>query len=175
MADAKVLDHNISTILTRMLLLDKHVQDWDENRHTCVVSWDSVRLAFLIAQLNGLDIMTCDFWNAYLNAPCREKEWFKGGLDTGEDRGNSPHHKGTLRTQEFWCFLAFHSCYYYPQQFRLSRHTSGPGCVALPRAQMGRHTTNCAWCTWTTSYWLVMTWSHRYFRLGRYMSWKKGH
>ena len=55
--------------------------------YSSVVSRDSVRLAFLIAELNGLDVMTCDIGNAYLNAPCREKVWFKGGAETGEDCG----------------------------------------------------------------------------------------
>ena len=41
--------------------------------YSSVVSRDSVRLAFLIAALNDLDIMSCDIGNAYLNAPCREK------------------------------------------------------------------------------------------------------
>ena len=31
--------------------------------------------------------MSCDLENAYLNAPCREKIWFEGGLECGEDRG----------------------------------------------------------------------------------------
>lgn len=55
--------------------------------YSSVVSRDSVRLAFLIAGLNGLDIMACDVTNAYLNAPAREKVWFVGGKDTGEDEG----------------------------------------------------------------------------------------
>jgi hypothetical protein len=55
--------------------------------YSSVVSRDSVRLAFLIAELNGLDVMACDIGNAYLNAPCREKVWFKGGIETGEDKG----------------------------------------------------------------------------------------
>ena len=55
--------------------------------YSSVVSRDSVRLAFLIAGLNDLDILACDVANAYLNAPCREKIWFVGGLDTGEDCG----------------------------------------------------------------------------------------
>ena len=50
-------------------------------------SGDSVRLAFLIAGLNDLDILACDVTNAYLNAPCRKKVWFVGGKDTGEDFG----------------------------------------------------------------------------------------
>jgi hypothetical protein len=42
------------------------------------VSRDSVRLAFLIAALNDIDIiMSCFLENAYLNAPCREKIWFE--------------------------------------------------------------------------------------------------
>jgi len=55
--------------------------------YSSVVSRDSVRLAFLVAELNGLDIMACDIGNAYLNAPCREKVWFVGGIDTGADHG----------------------------------------------------------------------------------------
>ncbi len=55
--------------------------------YSSVVSRDSVRLAFLIAGLNDLDLLACDVSNAYLNAPCREKIWFVGGKDTGEDFG----------------------------------------------------------------------------------------
>ena len=55
--------------------------------YSSVVCRDSVRLAFLIAGLNDLDIMACDISNAYLNAPCREKIWFQGGKDTSEDEG----------------------------------------------------------------------------------------
>ena len=55
--------------------------------YSSVVSRDSVQLAFLIAKLNGLDVMACDVGNAYLHAPCREKVWFKGGIETGEDMG----------------------------------------------------------------------------------------
>ena len=39
-----------------------------------IVSRDSVRIAFLIAALNNLDITACNVGNAYLNAPCREKD-----------------------------------------------------------------------------------------------------
>jgi hypothetical protein len=55
--------------------------------YSSVVSRDSVRLAFTIAALNGLDLMACDLENAYLNAPCKEKIWFKGGRECGEDQG----------------------------------------------------------------------------------------
>ncbi|KAI2501269.1 Reverse transcriptase (RNA-dependent DNA polymerase) [Fragilaria crotonensis] len=55
--------------------------------YSSVVSRDSVRLAFLIAGLNDLDVLAGDVTNAYLNASCREKIWFEGGIETGEDRG----------------------------------------------------------------------------------------
>ncbi len=47
--------------------------------YSSVVSRDSVRIAFLIAALNDLDIMARNVGNAYLNAPCREKVWFVAG------------------------------------------------------------------------------------------------
>ena len=42
--------------------------------YSSVVSRDSVRLAFLIAGLNDLDVLAGDVTNAYLNAKCREKD-----------------------------------------------------------------------------------------------------
>ena len=47
----------------------------------------SVRLAFTIAALNGVDIMSCNLENAYLNALCHEKIWFGGRTKYGEDKG----------------------------------------------------------------------------------------
>jgi hypothetical protein len=55
--------------------------------YSSVVSHDSVRIAFLIAALNDLDIMSCDIGNAYLNAPCREKIWFVAGPEFGSRQG----------------------------------------------------------------------------------------
>ena len=52
-----------------------------------VVSRDSMRLGFLLAALNGVDMLACNLENAYLNAPCREKIWFEGGQECGEDQG----------------------------------------------------------------------------------------
>jgi hypothetical protein len=46
-------------------------------------------LAFLIAVLNYNDIMSSDLENAYLNAPCREKIWFEGGIECGKDQGKA--------------------------------------------------------------------------------------
>jgi hypothetical protein len=56
--------------------------------YSSVVSQDSVRLGFMLAALNGLDVLACDFLeNAYLNAPCKEMIWFEGGIECGEDNG----------------------------------------------------------------------------------------
>ena len=55
--------------------------------YSSVVSRNSMRLGFLLAALNGVDMLACDLENAYLNAPCREKIWFEGGRECGEDQG----------------------------------------------------------------------------------------
>jgi hypothetical protein len=53
--------------------------------YSSVVSRDSIRLAFLIAGFNDLDVLAGDVTNAYLNAKCCEIIWFEGGVETGED------------------------------------------------------------------------------------------
>jgi hypothetical protein len=45
--------------------------------YSSVVSRDSIRLMFLVAVLNNLDVFACDIGNAYLNAQCKEKIWEK--------------------------------------------------------------------------------------------------
>jgi hypothetical protein len=55
--------------------------------YSSVVSRDSVRIAFLIAALNELDILACDIQNAYLTAPCREKYYVIAGPEFGPDQG----------------------------------------------------------------------------------------
>jgi hypothetical protein len=42
-----------------------HTTDTPAQTYSTVVSRDSVRLAFLIAALNGIDIAACDVGNAY--------------------------------------------------------------------------------------------------------------
>ncbi len=44
-------------------------------------------VSWLLAALNGLDVMACGLENTYLNAPCMEKIWFEGGLECGSDKG----------------------------------------------------------------------------------------
>jgi hypothetical protein len=48
-----------------------------------VVSRESVRIAFMIAALNDLDILAADVRNAYLNAPVSEKYYTIWGLEFG--------------------------------------------------------------------------------------------
>ena len=55
--------------------------------YSSVVSRDSVRIAFMIASLNDLQVFACDIGNAYLNAPCREKLWTIAGKEFGSEAG----------------------------------------------------------------------------------------
>ena len=38
--------------------------------YSIVVTWESIRLEFLIYGLNNLDICACDIGNEYINATC---------------------------------------------------------------------------------------------------------
>ena len=55
--------------------------------YSSVVSRDSVRIAFMMAALNDLEVCAADVGNAYLNAPCREKIWTIAGLEFGSRAG----------------------------------------------------------------------------------------
>ena len=52
-----------------------------------MVSRDSVRIIFLVAALNGLDVQGADIQNAYLIAPNKEKLWMKAGPEFGDHAG----------------------------------------------------------------------------------------
>jgi hypothetical protein len=58
-----------------------------ESTYSSVVSRDSVRLFFLLAALNDVDVLACDVQNAYINAETKEKVWFRGGDEMGTDKG----------------------------------------------------------------------------------------
>ena len=57
--------------------------------YSSAVSRESVRIALLIAALNDLDVLSADVGNAYLNAKCREKVWFRAGPEFGDRDGSS--------------------------------------------------------------------------------------
>jgi Reverse transcriptase (RNA-dependent DNA polymerase) len=59
----------------------------DSTYSSVLVSRDSVRLFFLLAASNDMDVLACDIQNAYLNAPTKEKVWFRGGKEMGPDEG----------------------------------------------------------------------------------------
>ena len=50
------------------------------------VSREIVRISFLLASLNDLDIFACDIGNAYLNAKCREKLRTESGTEFGTEK-----------------------------------------------------------------------------------------
>jgi hypothetical protein len=51
--------------------------------YSSVVSRDSVRIAFLLAALNDLEILAADIGHAYINADTREKVYFIAGDEFG--------------------------------------------------------------------------------------------
>ena len=55
--------------------------------YSSVVSRDTVRIGFLIAALNGLDILAGDIQNAFLSAPTKEKIFFYAGDEWKSDKG----------------------------------------------------------------------------------------
>ena len=55
--------------------------------YSSVVSRESVRIAFLVASMNGLEIMMFDVGNAYLNAFTSEKLYCIAGKEFGDEEG----------------------------------------------------------------------------------------
>ena len=61
-----------------------HMTDPPEfSTYSSVVSRETVRIAFLLAALNGLAICAADIGNAYLNADCKEKIYTVAGKEFG--------------------------------------------------------------------------------------------
>ena len=55
--------------------------------YSSFLSRESVKLAFTIVALNGVDVMSCNLENMYLNVMCRKKIWFEGRTESVEDKG----------------------------------------------------------------------------------------
>ena len=55
--------------------------------YASVPSWESVRLMFLVAALNDLNVVMADIGNAYLNAKVREKIWSTADTEFREHNG----------------------------------------------------------------------------------------
>ncbi len=58
--------------------------------YASVVSRDSVRIGFLIAALNELDLLAADVGNAYLKTPTRERVYTTAGLEFGAELQGKP-------------------------------------------------------------------------------------
>jgi hypothetical protein len=61
-----------------------------ESTYSSVVSRDSRRIAFTLAALNDLDVLSADVQGAYLNAPTKEKVYTTAGLEFGADKVGRP-------------------------------------------------------------------------------------
>ena len=70
------------------LVAGGHMTDvTDVPTYASVVLRESVRIAFLLAALNELDILAADWEGAYLNAETREKLYTYCGPEFGEYAG----------------------------------------------------------------------------------------
>jgi hypothetical protein len=58
-----------------------------ESTYSSVVSRDSVRIAFTLAALNGLEVLAADIQNAYLNAGTKERVYTMAGPEFGANVG----------------------------------------------------------------------------------------
>ena len=55
-------------------------------KQSSFVSRDIVRITFILASLNDLNIFACDIENAYLNAKCIDKLWTEAGTEFGTEK-----------------------------------------------------------------------------------------
>ena len=83
-----VFDVKMDGTAKARLVADGHkTRDPEGSTYAGVVSRESVRIAFLYAALNGLNVCAADIQNAYLTAPTTQKLWTKCGPEFGSDRG----------------------------------------------------------------------------------------
>ena len=85
-----IFEIKLSEIFRRKarFVTDGHTHPVERSLSYCtVVSRDSVRIAFLLAALNSLDIHSCDIRNGYLSAPCREFYYHIAGDEFGTEKG----------------------------------------------------------------------------------------
>ena len=84
-----IFDIKMSGLVQKaQLVTGGHMMDTPSSiTYSSVVSRDSVCIAFLVAALNDLDVMSADIGNGYLNAPNKEKIWTVAGHEFGMDKG----------------------------------------------------------------------------------------
>ena len=89
----EIICHLIFDFKMELTSKDRYVAGVHLNNHpfsmtyASVVSCGSVRLAFLIVELNDLDILSGNTQNAYLNAPTKEKVFLYDGDEWKSDQG----------------------------------------------------------------------------------------
>jgi hypothetical protein len=71
----------------RLVAGGHHTDPPKESTYSSVVSRDSVRIAFTLAALNGLDVLAADIQNAYLNAGTKERVYTMAGPKFGANAG----------------------------------------------------------------------------------------
>ena len=69
----------------RLVANGNMVDQCDDDIYSGVVSIESLRIGFLISQLNDLNICAGDISNAYLFAKAKEKVYFIAGKEFGKD------------------------------------------------------------------------------------------
>ena len=77
-----------------------------------VVSRESILIGFLVATLNGLNVLAADIQNAYLNAPTEEKVRFRAGPEWGVHAGKPVLivRQGAVQVEEFWTSMEITFC-----------------------------------------------------------------
>ena len=86
-----IFDAKIALVRKARFLARGHLTDPPkESVFSGVVMRDSIQTAFLVAASNDPDILAADVQNACLNAPTKEKHWFKAGLEFGPDQVGQP-------------------------------------------------------------------------------------
>ena len=75
------------TFKARFVAAGCRTSDPDGSTYAGVVSRETVRLAFLYAVLNDLNVSSADILNAYLTTPTSLKLWTKCGPEFGKDQG----------------------------------------------------------------------------------------
>ena len=86
-----VLDIKRDLTQKARLVVSGHLKDpQKESVFSSVVTRDSILITFSYAALNDLDILAGDVQNTYLNAPTKEKCWFKADFEFGPDNVGRP-------------------------------------------------------------------------------------
>ena len=79
-----IFDINIDFTRKPRMVVGGHMTDPTASiTYLTIISCDSVRILFVIAAMNGLDILAADIANTYLNDPLYEKFYFTYGAEFG--------------------------------------------------------------------------------------------